>query len=165
MRIIGFRQPSDMTRPIKGYHVSVFFQRTIPVAVEKDQISAAVKFCKAKQIENFFKWIAKKLQRLKSIQKAQKYFGIQWGRCISLIRITNVAYGGITDKAYYEVMKHYQLNQVLTIIHQVEVVAKSTSDENTFSITYNFIVSIYNTSNVGKVFEFFEPKMTFHFTF
>ena len=55
-----------MTRPIKGYHVSVFFQRTIPVAVEKDQISAAVKFCKAKQIENFFKWIAKKKKTAKT---------------------------------------------------------------------------------------------------
>ena len=63
-----------MTRPIKGYHISVFFQRTISVAMEKDQISAAVKFCKAKQIENFKNQVdCKKTAKTEINLEKQKY--------------------------------------------------------------------------------------------
>ena len=49
--------------------------------MEKDQISAAVKFCKAKQIENFKNQVdCKKTAKTEiNLEKAaEMYFGIQW---------------------------------------------------------------------------------------
>ena len=48
--------------------------------MEKDQISATVKFCKAKQIENFKNPVdcKKNCKDWNQSRKAEMYFGIQW---------------------------------------------------------------------------------------